>query len=196
MTLISLNQYVYRIHFAHQILLICYPGFLEYPVYTYVYVRSRPTSISFVCRRVDTRKYMDTPVRKGVGIPHGAVASTHCTMQSALSAKSAALFFTFCFFPPHLRLVSRFFILSSFHLPFPSLLGVPLQSILWHVTLAKTECRSETEGNEIPPSSPPPSLRNVSFSPFFLIFFFPQVRRPPSFLPSLYITFQPRLLSF
>lgn len=184
MTLISLNQYVYRIHFAHQILLICYPGFLEYPVYTYVYVRSRPTSISFVCRRVDTRKYMDTPVRKGVGIPHGAVASTHCTMQSALSAKSAALFFTFCFFSPHLRLVSRFFILSSFLLPFPSLLGVPLQSILWHVTLAKTECRSETEGNEIPPSPPSPPLRNVSFSPFFLIFFSPRFDGLlPSFLP-------------
>lgn len=107
----NITKSMYLLYSFHQILLICYPGFLGHPVHT-IYVRSRPTSISRVCRRVDTRKYMDTPVRKGVGIPHGAVASTHCTMQSALSAKSAALFFTFCFFPPHLRLVSRFFILS------------------------------------------------------------------------------------
>lgn len=108
MTLISPNQCIYRIHFTK------YYSFVILDFWDTLYTRytSRPTSISRVCRRVDTRKYMDTPVRKGVGIPHGAVASTHCTMQSALSAKSAALFFTFCFFPPHLRLVSRFFILS------------------------------------------------------------------------------------
>lgn len=111
-------SYSFRSPNTHKILLTCYPGFLGHPVHT-VYVRSRPTSISRVCRRVDTRKYMDTPVRKGVGIPHGAVASTHCTMQSALSAKSAALFFTFCFFPPHLRSVSRFFIPSPFSLSPP-----------------------------------------------------------------------------
>lgn len=106
---------------------------------------------------------MDTPVRKGVGIPHGAVASTHCTMQSALSAKSAALFFTFSFFPPHLRSVSRFFILSPFS---SSLLGVPLQSILWHVTLAKTECRSETKVTRYL-LLPPLKRRSWSFFSFF-----------------------------
>lgn len=70
--------------------------------------------------------------------------------------------------------------LSPLSLPFsPSLLGVPLQSILWHVTLAKTECRSETKVTRylLPP------LRDVPgpfshFSPRF----------DGLLLPSLYTT--------
>lgn len=67
-------------------------------------------------RRTDTWRYGHT-CEKGAGMPHGTVASTHCAVQSALCAKSAALFFTFCLPRPHLRLVSLSVSLSSFFAP-------------------------------------------------------------------------------
>lgn len=134
---------------------------------------------------IQIRENTATPVKKWTRISHGTVASTHCTVQSALSAKSAALFFTFCFFRPHLRLVSPPLVpfLTSFLFLFPpfSCVLAPLQSTLCRITLAETERRSETEVTRYPKGRP------FSFS-------FLASRRPHSLLP--FHCFQPRLLSF